>query len=75
MEYVLKTAGETRIFWVQSSGGYVREIDNEHPGTLGRQVSDCLGYTGDMLRATPATLAAVIRAARRRELRRLRRAG
>lgn len=74
MTYTLKTRdGRVREFWCPTGrdgrGGYVYEIDESHPGTTGRQVSDCLGYTGNMLMARPETLAAVIQRARRRERR------
>ena len=74
MTYTLKTRdGRVREFWCPTGrdgrGGYVYEIDDDHPGTLGWQVSSCLGYTGDMLTARPETLATVIRLARVRERR------
>ena len=74
MIYTLKTKdGQTREFWCPDSGGYVREIDDDHPGTLGKQVSYSLGYTGDMLWSDARCLADDIRAARRRELAAMRR--
>jgi hypothetical protein len=39
----------TREFWVPRLGGYVREIDDTHPGTLGRQVCRGLAHRGDTL--------------------------
>ena len=67
--YTLKTRENTRVFWCPSDGGYVREIDDAHPGTLGKQGSDSLNYVGNMLYARAETLAQKIRLARRRERR------
>lgn len=50
-----------REFWVPANGGYVREIDARHPGTLGRQVCRKLSYTGSALETTRAGLLALIR--------------
>lgn len=63
--------GETivREFWVPPGGGYVREIDEDHPGTLGSQVCNRLGIRGPTLSATRATLAAVIRTEYQRSMR------
>jgi len=71
--FILKTKnGETREFWCPDTGGYVREIDETHPGTLGQQVSRSLNYMGDMLWADETTLRTTIQQARRRELAALR---
>lgn len=51
----------TREFWVPSSGGYIREIDEKHPGTLGAQVCDRLARLGNTLYASRETLEEVIR--------------
>ena len=69
MTYTLKTADQEREFWCADDGGYVYEIDDTHPGTMGRQVSDSLSYTGNMLWATASTLQSAIQRARRRERR------
>lgn len=42
-----------REFWAPSDGGYVREIDEAHPGTLGQQVCDRLAHTGTTLYWSP----------------------
>jgi hypothetical protein len=55
-----------REFWAPSNGGYVREIDNQHPGTLGVQVCDRLAHSGYTLSARPDTLERVIRREYRR---------
>ena len=68
--YLLRTRdGEEREFWCPDGGGYVYEIDEDHPGTTGKQVSTKLGYSGMMLTANESTLAERIRLARRREIR------
>ena len=36
-------------YWSPSGGGYVYEIDEQHPGTLGRQVCEFLGSLGSTL--------------------------
>ena len=67
--YILKTKdGTVREFWCPNNGGYVYEIDENHPGTTGKQVSWDLHYIGDMMWANEKTLAREIRKARRREL-------
>jgi hypothetical protein len=50
-----------REFWVPPSGGYLREIDDQHPGTLGRQVSQRLGRLGHMLSSDREGLLGLIR--------------
>lgn len=69
--YTLRTHGGrlTRTYWCPDAGGYVREIDDDHPGTLGRQVCDCLDHMGSTLTASERTLARVIRRERARERR------
>jgi len=58
-----------REFWCPGgSGGYVYEVDEDHPGTTGRQVSDSLSYPGCMLTADETTLAERIQRGRRMEL-------
>ncbi len=42
-----------REFWAPAGGGYVREIDAEHPGTLGRQVCEGLHHMGNTLSWDP----------------------
>lgn len=42
---VLLTVGDqVDEYWCPMNGGYVRRVDDNHPGTLGWQV--CLGLTG-----------------------------
>lgn len=55
-----------RQFWVGPNGGCVHEIDEHHPGTLGRQVCVGLVSMGYTLVATPGTLLDVIRSEYRR---------
>jgi len=50
-----------REFWCPLNGGYIHEIDADHPGTLGRQVCDGLCHLGVTMRATRETLLDVIR--------------
>ena len=45
--------GETREFWCPFSGGYVRQIDAAHPGTLGWQVCERLESAGSTLYCDP----------------------
>lgn len=55
-----------REYWTPDKGGYVREITETHPGTLGYQVCDMLYHMGHTLhRPGGVRLAAIIR----RELR------
>lgn len=66
--YILKTRdGKIREYWCAENGGYVYEIDEQHPGTTGRQVNERLGYTGHMMYASASTLKGRIQRARRRE--------
>jgi len=58
-----------REFWVPASGGYVREIDDAHPGTLGRQVCRSLHHEGHTLHSSPEGLKALILAEYRRRQR------
>jgi hypothetical protein len=59
--------GRTREYWCPSGGGYVREITESRPGTLGLQVAADLSHAGDMLSVgSPAELPAAIRAGLRR---------
>ncbi len=38
MEFTIKhRCGHVTEFWAPSAGGYVRVVDSNHPGTLGRQ--------------------------------------
>ncbi|HUZ75482.1 MAG TPA: hypothetical protein VNE67_17235 [Acetobacteraceae bacterium] len=62
--------GEERVrqFWVPPGGGYVRETDDEHPGTLGQQVCDLLSSRGPTLWTSPDGLIALIRLEYRRAL-------
>lgn len=55
-----------REFWVPSNGGYVRKIDDQHPGTLGQQVCERLASLGSTLHCSPDGLEAVIRREYRR---------
>lgn len=57
-----------RQFWVAPGGGCVREIDEQHPGTMGRQVCVGLVGVGYTLTATPDTLIDVIRSEYRRAI-------
>lgn len=52
-----------REFWAPSDGGYIREITEDRPGTLGYQVCDCLDGLGNTLEWRPGygSLARVIR--------------
>jgi hypothetical protein len=66
-----------RQFWVPAGGGYVREVDDDHPGMLGRQVTARLGTRGYTIGSLPNGLLDLIRreyrsrcAADRRENRR-----
>ena len=62
-----------REFWVPSRGGYIREISESQPGTLGTQVCEMLGMRGYTLSASPDTLESVIRREYRRRESRARR--
>lgn len=54
--------GKAIHYWVPDSGGYIREERDRNVGTLGAQVCQGLATSsGKCLRATPATLASVIR--------------
>ena len=55
-----------REFWVPPGGGYVREIDARHPGTLGAQVCAHLSSRGYMLSSSPEGLLDLIRREQRR---------
>lgn len=44
-------------FWMPSNGGYIRLVDNEHPGTLGAQIT----RNGSAIAATPETFERVCR--------------
>lgn len=57
-----------RQFWVPANGGYVREVDDQHPGTLGQQVCVGLADRGPTLAAESATLIDVIRSEYRRSI-------
>lgn len=74
MSFILRTRdGEEREFWCPSNGGYVRLIDEDHPGTLGAQVCEELRSVGNTLWCdSPEKLPALIRRERRRELRAIR---
>jgi hypothetical protein len=70
--YILYTKdGSKREYWCPDNGGYVYETDEQHPGDLGRMVSDHLGYTGKMMRASWRTLDTKVDEAYKRELRRI----
>lgn len=59
--------GSVRHYWAPSRGGYVRQIDERHPGTLGWQVCDGLAGSGSTLTWSPGRpLADVIRREARR---------
>jgi hypothetical protein len=58
-----------REFWVPSNGGYVREIDAQHPGTLGQQVCGFLSSQGYTLSANRDELLDLIRREYRRFVR------
>jgi hypothetical protein len=51
-----------RRFWVPPGGGYVREVSEKKPGTLGNQVCARLSNRGPTLWATRDTLLDIIRA-------------
>ena len=72
LEYHDRFSGEdvSRVFWVPTGGGHVRQTTWKRPGVLGDQVCERLSSRGHTLWATPDTLSAVIR----REYRRMRRA-
>jgi len=57
-----------REFWVPPGGGYVREIDNIRPGTLGRQVCRFLEHRGSTLSCDEDRLLHVIRREYRRSI-------
>lgn len=62
-----------RWFWVPPNGGYIREISEDRPGTLGEQVCGYLEHGGWTLTASRDNLLDVIRreyAARERKARR-----
>jgi hypothetical protein len=40
---------QERRFWCPQGGGYVREVTDIRPGTLGQQVCDGLAYRGSAL--------------------------
>lgn len=40
---------ETRTFWAPLKGGYIREVTDDRPGTLGYQLCDGLAHTGSTL--------------------------
>jgi hypothetical protein len=51
-----------RRFWAPPSGGYVREVSDSRPGTLGNQVCSGLALRGRTLSvATPDQLLPLIR--------------
>lgn len=51
-----------RRFWAPQSGGYVREVSDGKPGTLGQQVCDGLAHRGNTLHVSdPSQLIALIR--------------
>jgi hypothetical protein len=58
--------GIRREFWAPSDGGYVREISESRPGTLGMQVCDGLVHRGSTLTCGPTGLLALIRREARR---------
>ena len=62
--------GDTSVreFWVPSDGGYVREVDTQHPGTLGAQVCQRLESRGSTLSSTRAALLDLIRREYRRAM-------
>lgn len=47
--------GCTFEYWTPLNGGYVRELSDNRPGTLGRQVCDYLANTGSTLWRSEAT--------------------
>ena len=53
--------GLQREFWVPLGGGYVREISESRPGTMGLQVCYGLVHSGDTLTCGPTGLLALIR--------------
>lgn len=62
------TIGEARFgekpirYWVPPlSGGYVRAVSAERPGTLGAQICSGLRWSGSTLSARPGRLLALIR--------------
>lgn len=57
----LRDGDRIREFWVPYQGGYVREVDELHPGTLARQVCRCLDHRGDTLTSTREHLLDLIR--------------
>lgn len=57
-----RATGITTEYWCPNGGGYVREIDEDHPGTLGRQVCDGLLPRGSTLSCGPGGLLNAIRA-------------
>lgn len=61
IDCALGEAGSTREFWVPSHGGYVREISEGRPGTLGYQVCDRLSHSGSTLETTEEALLGLIR--------------
>jgi hypothetical protein len=48
---ILREDGVVRRFWCPLFGGYVHEIDDRHPGTLGQQVCARLEVVGNTLSA------------------------
>ena len=51
-----------RRFWAPPSGGYVREVTAQRPGTLGQQVCSGLSHRGSTMQvSTPDNLLALIR--------------
>jgi hypothetical protein len=60
-EVVLAAEGTERRFWVAPRGGVVREVTDQRPGALGREVCGALGLRGYTLSATPDTLLPLIR--------------
>jgi len=72
IEYDCAETGERIVLelWTPIAGGYVYEIDEDHPGTLGSQVCDLLGTMGNTLyRSYSRKLVEIIR----REYRAMRR--
>ena len=55
-----------RQFWVPPGGGYVREVDAQHPGVLGQQVCVKLANRGSTLSADRKGLLGLIRREYRR---------
>lgn len=57
----LGDAGRVRRFWCPEDGGYLREVTDRHPGTLGGQVCEHLASTGSTIYCAAVAVARIVR--------------